>query len=176
MPIHTTVKLIGGPKAIKVIRALQANIIDLRKPYQYIIIYLQGRFSETFRKGGEKSWDANSPVTVAIKGSSKPLVQDAFLKRSMTGPTGRGAVRKKGPKRLEFGTTLKYARIVGEGKKGMRVSPEFRKFVAAKTGFVLGATVNIPARPFLYFIPKDIKQIEKILVLYFNNLMTKEGA
>ncbi len=176
MPIQTTIELKGGDKAIKVLRGLESNIVDLRKPYQYIIIYLQGRFSDTFRKGGEKSWKANSPVTVGIKGSSKPLHQDAFLKRSLSGPTGRGKLRKRTAKRLEFGTTLKYARIVGEGKKGIPVSHEFRKFVAAKTGFVLGATVNIPARPFLFFIPKDIKEIERTLVKYFNNLMTQEGA
>ena len=175
MVVETTVQLIGGEKAKRVLSSVNNNVTDLRKPFNYILIYLQGRFSETFRKGGEKPWKPNSPVTTAIKGSTKPLLQDGYLKRSLTGP-GRGSVTKITKAKLEFGTNLKYAKIVGEGKRSIPVSPEFRKFVAAKTGYVLGSSVTIPARPFLFFIDKDIKQIEKILTNYFNGLIDKEAS
>ena len=175
MAVETEIQLIGGDKAVKVLGSLKNNIIDLRKPFNYILIYLQGRFSETFRKGGEKAWKPNSPVTTAIKGSSKPLHQDGYLKRSLTGP-GRGSYTNVTTKKLEFGTTLHYAKYVEEGRTGVKVSPEFRKFVAAKTGYILGSTVTIPPRPFLYFIPKDTKKIEQILTLYFNQLISKEAS
>ena len=175
MTVEVTIELQGADKARKVLTDVNAGVVDLRKPFNYILIYLQGRFGETLRKEGEEPWKPNSPVTTAIKGSSKPLHQDGFLKRSLTGP-GRGSVTKITPKKLEFGTTLRYAKIVGEGRRNIPVSHEFRKFVAAKTGFVLGSSVTIPPRPFLYFIDKDIKQIEKILTDYFNGMIKKEAS
>jgi len=161
----------NGNKGTMAVNKLAKSQTDLRKPFDETVIYLQGRFDKTFRKGGETGfrWQKNSPATILIKKSSKPLVgKTGRLRGSLTGP-GRNSVIKVGKRRLRFGTSVKYAKVVDQGKV-ITVTPKMRVFMATNYGILFSGNktkITIPKREFMFFIKKDVVKIKGIFNKYF---------
>lgn len=141
---------------------------DLRIPFERTIIYMHSSWGASFRQGGRggKQWKKNTPATKLIKGSGRVLEDTGSLRSSLTGVT-RGSLIHRRTTSLEIGTTLKHAEIQDKGKT-IGVTEAMRRYMAAKYGIILGSTVEIPARPFMFFQKKDIAAIEKIFNEWLN--------
>lgn len=166
----------NGEKGVKAVDKFAKAQDDLRKPFQETTIYLQGRFDKTFKKGGETGhrWQRNSPATILIKKSSKPLIHNRRLQGSLTRPGARNSVVKTTKRNLRFGTSVRYGKVVNDGKE-IRVTEKMRVYMAANYGIFFSSSttmIRIPAREFMFFIKKDVTQIKKIFEAYFGKTIT----
>lgn len=106
---------------------------------------------------------SNRPATVAIKGSSRPLVDSGQLKKSISHrllawhTSVIGVIRgRKTTRRGGSGNTLLVAKILHEGAT-IVVTPRMRKYFAVQSRTTPGwrplaagtVTLSIPPRPFL---------------------------
>lgn len=126
---------------------------NLRAPFKRFGVYMTRVTDKTFRDSGRPpgSWAPLSEWTLAArkqKGSTskKPLVDEGDLKKSFSYQTNR--------KGFLFGTIDRRASVHQFGGKSTRGNNEF----------------NIPARPMINWLPKDEKELEKIMDDYL-----KEG-
>jgi len=116
---------------------------------------LLGRLYRHYKPGPErekkrrKTFSPTGEIKLDI--SRLILIDTHRLQYSVTGKGGADSVRKLEDTRLEIGTNVKYAPVhqFGSPKK------------------------NIPARPFLQFLPEDIKRIVSIFKNYIKEATEK---
>jgi len=165
--VKSDVVLIGAKEARNYFNAMAKGLLNFRKPFDLIIIRMHKSWADSFKSGrrGNTKWAPNTEVTKIIKRGSNPLLGITGALRLSLTRVSSGSVLKKSKYKLELGTTIPYANIQNEGKE-ITVTDKMRRFIAGKYGIVLGDSIKIPARPFMFFTKKDIKQIERIFKLW----------
>jgi len=162
------------------LRILARSLKSFRKPLEEAEVYMYGSIEKTFREQGRPNkwapWKNPEKLLLArmyrhyqgtLKRMKKEqrqelrervlakggqiLIDTGRLRASVSGKGGADSVRKLEDTRLEIGTNVKYAPVhqFGSPKK------------------------NIPARPFLQFLPEDIKRIVSIFKNYIKEATEK---
>ena len=168
--VQVTLK-VNQDDAIKLLDKLEKGLSNFQKPFDRTIIYMQRSFADSFKEGGrEQPWVPNAEATTIIKRGSNPLLNNGLLRMSLTGMATDSYIKESATK-LEFGTTVPYAKIQNEGGE-IPVTMAMRKYMVYQFGIVLGSVVKIPARKFMFFTKDDIVQITKI----FQGWMDEEVA
>lgn len=169
--------IIIGDKAFaaKVLK-IETGLINFKIPFKWTEIYLESRFARTFEKEGEPKWKEHSAMTKFIRGGSAKVLQDTGrLKATMSGRRGKaGSHRRIGKKRMQYGVSNNY-KVAHYMQKGAhpRITNKMRRYMAWKYGVMMPKKdrLDIPARPFMHFVPRDKPKIQKIFHVYLEGLI-----
>jgi len=169
-----SITLEGEETALKTIKLTEDNLKDFRGAWPTVQITLQQIFMRRFEN--PEKWLALNPITNLIaKQKHKPLVDSGMLKGSLGLSNGKWRFRRKYKTRFHFGTRVKYARAQNYGAT-IPVTPKMWGWFKHQ-GVTLSPfkkNINVPARKFFYLNNKDLKQIEKTVDWYINDV-TKEA-
>lgn len=75
-------EIIQGMASYRTQKSLEDG--EIKRVYRDLGLYAEGFVKQAFATGGFGQWAPNKPSTVAQKGSDKPLIDTAQLRRSIT--------------------------------------------------------------------------------------------
>jgi phage gpG-like protein len=100
-----SVTIKGIKKVNDVLRSVKLDVVDQKIPLKQVGVLLEREVDQYWQQGGNPydggTWKPNAPSTIAMKGSSKPLVFEGVLRASFS-------ARVQGDN-LIFGTPVEYA-------------------------------------------------------------------
>lgn len=83
MPVEVKQQeIVQGMASYRTKNALEKG--EIKRVYRDLGLYAEGFVKQAFASGGYGNWAPNKPSTVAQKGSDKPLIDTAQLRRSIT--------------------------------------------------------------------------------------------
>lgn len=83
MPVEVKQKeIVQGMASYRTKNALENG--NIKRVYQDLGLYAEGFVKQAFASGGFGTWKGNAESTIAQKGSDRPLIDTAQLRRSIT--------------------------------------------------------------------------------------------
>jgi phage gpG-like protein len=142
-------------KLQKLINNVVSGVSTMEPFFDAVEMHMIGSLTDNFEKGGRpKRWSPLAPITIEMKGSSSVLQNKGNLKNSLNAQN-----TKRGKLSLEM--------WAGE-QHGL-----FHQFADVEPSKQFGMTNKrgMPMRPFILFQKQDIKEIEKQLGKFIDDVM-----
>jgi phage gpG-like protein len=110
----------GTQESAAVLNSVGGRGADARPAWPVIFKLMQADTAERFNRDGEGDWQklAASTIDAKARKHQDPRIMRASgaLYKSLTGDTGRGALRRKSRYQMRYGTSVFYARFHQTGK------------------------------------------------------------